>query len=124
MENYREMREQKLKSVDEILHQISCMDRAVNEKQLDAVIPFILKAIGKYANADRVYIFDWVTGKRERITNTFEWCATGVNPQIQNLQNIPGDFVPRWTEKFLAKEILLFMIWKILQKKCRQNMKY
>lgn len=104
MENYREMREQKLKSVDEILHQISCMDRAVNEKQLDAVIPFILKAIGKYANADRVYIFDWVTGKRERITNTFEWCATGVNPQIQNLQNIPGDFVPRWTEKFLAKE--------------------
>ena len=42
MENYREMREQKLKSVDEILHQISCMDRAVNEKQLDAVIPFIL----------------------------------------------------------------------------------
>lgn len=49
MENYREMREQKLKSVDEILHQISCMDRAVNEKQLDAVIPFILKAIGKYA---------------------------------------------------------------------------
>ena len=33
MENYREMREQKLKSVDEILHQISCMDRAVNEKQ-------------------------------------------------------------------------------------------
>ena len=104
MENYREMREQKLKSVDEILHQISCMDRAVNEKQLDAVIPFILKAIGKYANADRVYIFDWITGKRERITNTFEWCATGVNPQIQNLQNIPGDFVPRWTEKFLAKE--------------------
>lgn len=104
MENYREMREQKLKSVDEILHQISCMDRAVNEKQLDAVIPFILKAIGKYANADRVYIFDWVTGKRERITNTFEWCATGVNPQIKNLQNIPGDFVPRWTEKFLAKE--------------------
>ena len=104
MENYREMREQKLKSVDEILHQISCMDRAVNEKQLDAVIPFILKAIGKYANADRVYIFDWVTGKRERITNTFEWCATGVNPQIQNLQNIPGGFVPRWTEKFLAKE--------------------
>ena len=104
MENYREMREQKLKSVDEILHQISCMDRAVNEKQLDAVIPFILKAIGKYANADRVYIFDWITGKRERTTNTFEWCATGVNPQIQNLQNIPGDFVPRWTEKFLAKE--------------------
>ena len=103
MENYREMREQKLESVDEILHQISCMDRAVNEKQLDAVIPFILKAIGKYANADRVYIFDWITGKRERITNTFEWCATGVNPQIQNLQNIPGDFVPRWTEKFLAK---------------------
>lgn len=49
MENYREMREQKLKSVDEILHQISCMDRAVNEKQLDAIIPFILKAIGKYA---------------------------------------------------------------------------
>ena len=76
MENYREMREQKLKSVDEILHQISCMDRAVNEKQLDAVIPFILKAIGKYANADRVYIFDWVTGKRERITNTFEWAGS------------------------------------------------
>ena len=63
MENYREMREQKLKSVDEILHQISCMDRAVNEKQLDAVIPFILKAIGKYANADRVYI---LTGLPEK----------------------------------------------------------
>ena len=79
------------------------MDRAVNEKQLDAVIPFILKAIGKYANADRVYIFDWVTGKRERITNTFEWCATGVNPQIQNLQNIPGGFVTKMDREVFGK---------------------
>ena len=110
MENYREMREQKLKSVDEILHQISCMDRAVNEKQLDAVIPFILKAIGKYANADRVYIFDWVTGKRERITNTF--------------RIFPVILYQDGQRSFWQKKILLFMIWKILQKKCRQNMKY
>ena len=88
MGKYREIYERKLKSMDEILHQISCMDQAEDEEQLAEVIPHILKAMGEYTNADRVYIFDWTSDAHTNMNNTFEWCADGVEAEIQNLQDI------------------------------------
>ena len=50
--------------------------------------PSILKSVGKYTAADRAYIFEWNSEKKESFKNTFEWCASGIEPQIQNLQGI------------------------------------
>ena len=79
----------KLQSMDEILHQISCMDQAESEEDLRLMISPLLQAVGKYTRADRVYIFDWVTENHDSLGNTFEWCAEGVKPEIDNLKAVP-----------------------------------
>ncbi|AXJ01035.1 Signal transduction histidine kinase [Cyclonatronum proteinivorum] len=62
-----------------------------------------LRLLGEYAEVDRVYIFEHqeIT---DTVDNTFEWCSEGINPEIENLQGIPFDAVPKWKEKFGKKE--------------------
>lgn len=38
--------------------------------------------------------------------NTHEWCAEGVTPQINNLQNLPAEMVPWWMQKLHNKEVI------------------
>ena len=97
----------KLQSMDVILHQISRMDQAENERDLALIIPSLLQAIGQYTNADRVYIFDWVTEKRDSLGNTYEWCAKGVKPEIDNLKDVPISLMPSWMEKFNKQETIV-----------------
>lgn len=94
----------KLQSMDEILHQISCMDQAESEEDLHLMIAPLLRAVGKYTRADRVYIFDWVTEEHDSLGNTFEWCEEGVQAEIDNLKAVPIHFMPRWMEKLNARE--------------------
>ena len=65
MEEYRDDKKSKLYYMDEILHKISSMSQAENEKQLDDITPSILKSVGKYTAADRAYIFEWSSEKKE-----------------------------------------------------------
>lgn len=60
--------------------------------------PSILKSVGKYTAADRAYIFEWNLEKMESFKNTFEWCASGIEPQIQNLQEVPVCLMQNWVE--------------------------
>lgn len=54
-----------------------------------------LSMIGSYSDVSRIYIFeDDEAG--ETTTNTYEWCNAGIEPQIQNLQVIPYEFIPQW----------------------------
>ncbi|MEQ9279300.1 MAG: histidine kinase dimerization/phosphoacceptor domain -containing protein [Balneola sp.] len=47
----------------------------------------VIKKLGETVNVSRVYIFeDFNSGNNTR--NTFEWCADGVAPEIENLQNL------------------------------------
>lgn len=68
-------------------------------------ITYSLELIGEFANADRVYIFDY-DWKNETCTNTFEWCAKGINPEISKLQGLPLHLFPDWVETHLKKEII------------------
>lgn len=47
-----------------------------------------LAEIGMYANADRVYIIEYDFDKQVA-NNTFEWCAKGINAEINNIQQVP-----------------------------------
>ena len=107
MEKYREIYERKLKNMNEILHQISCMDRAEDETQLNEIIPDILKAVGEYTDAERTYVFDWSSEEHNSFQNTFEWCADGIKPQIQTLQYIPLEEMPVWLNAFQNKKNII-----------------
>lgn len=45
----------------------------------------ILLEVGQFFEADRAYIFEF-DEERLFISNTYEWCAAGINPEIDNLQ--------------------------------------
>ena len=107
MEEYRDDIKSKLHYMDEILHKISFMSQAENEKQLHDMTPSILKSVGKYTAADRAYIFEWNSEKKESFKNTFEWCASGIKPQIQNLQEVPVCLMQNWVETFIQKKNII-----------------
>jgi two-component sensor histidine kinase len=62
----------------------------VGSTDLDAEINHALQAIGRFAEVDRSYVFQFSEDSR-RFTNTHEWCATGVKPMIDRLQDAPAD---------------------------------
>lgn len=61
----------------------------------DETINETLCEMGAFVDADRAYIFDydWVEGV---CNNTYEWCADGISPEIENLQGVPIDAIPQW----------------------------
>jgi signal transduction histidine kinase len=66
-------------------------------EQLETSINESLAKLGKFVQVDRVYIFDYNYEKRTT-SNLFEWCADGIEPQIDQLQSIPFSEVPIWVE--------------------------
>lgn len=74
--------------------------------QVSDLIQLSLKQIGEFFGTDRTYIFDYdyVT---QTTSNTYEWCADGIRPEIENLQQVPMEMVPQWLEKHAKGEIML-----------------
>jgi PAS domain S-box-containing protein len=69
----------------------------INPDDLDGIINSTIERLGKFMNVDRVYLFEY--NYRDKTTsNTHEWVAEGINPEIDNLQSIPFEFVPLWVE--------------------------
>lgn len=56
-----------------------------------------LEEMGRFVEADRAYIFSYDM-QALTCSNTFEWCAPGVDPEIDNLQNVDMNLMPDWLE--------------------------
>lgn len=93
-----------LENIDDILRQITLLDRASSEEEMNQTMPALLKAVGCYTLSERVYIFDWAPPARDSFHNTFEWCAEGVVPQIDNLQQVPISLMPYWIARMQKGE--------------------
>lgn len=61
--------------------------------------------MGLFVNADRSYIFDY-DWDANVCNNTFEWCAEGINAEIENLQQVPFEYLPQWVETHKKNEPL------------------
>ncbi len=66
-----------------------------------------LKAIGRFSEIDRAYIFQ-VSPDKTHYSNTYEWCETGIKPAIQQLQNVPFQTFP-WVEDNMKKNKVLII---------------
>ncbi|WP_066460119.1 BTAD domain-containing putative transcriptional regulator [Anaerotruncus rubiinfantis] len=66
------------------------------------IVGEILRRAAAFYQADRAYIIeaDWELGVG---TNTYEWCAAGITPQLHNLQSIEMEMFPRWKAAFTHK---------------------
>ena len=62
---------------------------------MDQVITSALCKAGEFVGADRAYRFVYDI-KKQTTSNTHEWCADGIDPEIANLQGIPVDAMRLW----------------------------
>lgn len=70
------------------------------------IINGVLQSACRFYDADRAYILeaDWALGTG---TNTYEYCAKGVQAQIDVVQQIPMEVVPHWKNVLLANEPMI-----------------
>lgn len=62
-----------------------------------SLIESSLEQIGNFVGADRSYVFSYDL-KNKTTSNTFEWCKDGIEPEIENLQNIPINYIQQWLD--------------------------
>ncbi|HMA63310.1 MAG TPA: PAS domain S-box protein, partial [bacterium] len=66
--------------------------------EVDNVVNYSLGRIGGFLNVDRSYVFIFQENGKF-MDNTHEWCAKGIEPQIENLKDLPSNTFPWWMEK-------------------------
>ncbi|PQJ77660.1 GAF domain-containing sensor histidine kinase [Polaribacter glomeratus] len=64
---------------------------------IDKLVTKSLKKVGEFVAADRSYIFSYEF-VNNTTSNTYEWCAKGIDAEIDNLQNIPVDYITQWLD--------------------------
>ena len=87
----------------ELLISISTTYINADISDIDQIIQKSLKQIGEFVESDRSYIFSY-DFTNNTTTNTYEWCAEGITPEIDNLKNVPLDFIPQWLEAHRKSE--------------------
>lgn len=103
-----------------ILMEISFKSMNYPTDNPDGSINESLQIMGEFVGADRVYIFDY-NFRNDTSSNTYEWCSEGVEPQIDNLQNIPNDMAYSWIK--MHKEGNIINVPKVSKYKTEDKMK-
>jgi PAS domain S-box-containing protein len=92
--------EQKIKKdleLQQILSDISFLMNTSDE--FGYKVREMMRITGNNSQASRVFIFeDFLNGKA--VSNTYEWCKRGIEPQLDNLQAIPYSLFPEWLDIF------------------------
>ena len=71
---------------------------ALLEETPDQSLVVLLEHLGKALNGERTYIFEQNESGGD--DNTYEWVADGVEPEKENLQNVPPEVCASWYRNF------------------------
>ena len=105
-ETERKRAETKLRfrvELENVISTISTDFINLDSSEIDHGINRALQKIGEFTGADRSYVF-LLSKDGTMADNTHEWCAEGVEPQIDNMKRMSADAFPWWAEKMLAFE--------------------
>ncbi len=97
----RELAEEALRyraEMDRLISAISTNFIYLAGDELDDGIHRALEAIGAFAGVDRSYVF-LLYDDGTQMDNTHEWCAGGIEPQIDRLKGLPAEMFPWWMER-------------------------
>ncbi len=70
----------------------------IPSENIDQEITNTLARIANFFKVDRAYIFDYDWDKRISC-NTYEWVADNISPEIDNLQEVPLEFMEYWPDE-------------------------
>lgn len=90
----------------------SCISLLHTADTPEVSINKLLALVAQYHNAERGYIF-LLRDEDSKVDNTHEWCAEGVEPQIEMLQDMDSSIVGHWFEKY--REVGEFYIDSLTQ---------
>lgn len=92
--------------LQDLLMKISNTYISVNPEFYDVAINNSLAELGEFIQADRFYIFSY-DFEHKTCSNTHEWCAEGIVPQLEILQNVPLEEIPDWVNTHKKGEKLI-----------------
>lgn len=79
---------------------------ALQKETPDQSLEVLLEHLGKALNGERTYIFEQNESGCD--DNTYEWAADGVQPEKENLQNLPPEVCANWYRNFsIGKHIVI-----------------
>lgn len=91
--------------------------RLYTSRNIKESVNEILALVGKKMNVSRVYVFENSDDNRF-CSNTYEWCNEGIEPQIDNLQNISYETdIPDYEDNFDEQGIFYCPDVTVLPKK-------
>ena len=85
---------------------VDCTKMLLEETDIRTAVSGVLRSIGTFYMADRAYLFE-LQDNRQFWDNTCEWCAEGIIPQIDMLQDVPVATTRRWQELFRRGESII-----------------
>ncbi len=100
--------EQKLKRQSELMELLvftSTSFITIPEEKLKETINTALQKLGEFVSADRMYVFDY-DWEQHTCSNTYEWCAPGIEAHLEVLQNNSLEGLEDWTEAHKKGEML------------------
>lgn len=79
---------------------------ALMQKTPSKTLEVLLEYMGKALGGERTYIFE--KNEKGHDDNTYEWVASGVSPEKENLQDLPPKVCANWYENFsIGKHIVI-----------------
>ena len=94
---------QELRRLLDVVQRVLRRFATLDDDSIDDGIDEAMAAIGSHARVDRSYVFR-IDRARDRVQNTHEWCAPGIRPEIDNLQELPFATIGDWRQPLEAGE--------------------
>ena len=80
---------------------LDCARKMQESEDEEETINMVLAELGQRLGGDRTYIFE-ICGKK--MSNTYEWCASGIRSELRELQSIPTVICHHWIAGFLQSK--------------------
>ncbi len=78
---------------------VNCITILAEEQNINKAINKLLKVLNDYFNGDRAYLFEF-DYEKQTTSNSYEYAADGVTPQIDVLQDVPLNVIDTWIKMF------------------------
>lgn len=102
-----------ISEVNEVMENTALLDNIKSEKELEEVLPVLLASLGKYAQAERSYIFELKPDSKDVLHMTHIWCAEGIIPTDREKQEISLRNVPNWYAVMNKDGVIAIYDWEV-----------
>lgn len=91
---------------EEVIAAISANFINLTPMEVDNGINRSLTMLGEFVDVDRCYVCLYSNDEKTSMDNTHEWCAKGIEPQIEKLKGVPVEHFPWGMEKLKQMETI------------------